>query len=257
MIIDAHVHLPTGEAFHSLVEKKEKLIDEMVRNHVDKCVLIADSWTESEIGSTEECAGLFAADTSGNVFVVGGISPFVAFRQQLSRIRHYLEQKQLVGIKLYTGHEEFYLTDERLADVYALAIRYRVPVLFHSGWDNCRFGDTDAAASVAERYPDLKLVCCHCWYPDIMKCRGMIGYPNLFFDLSSVADNPTMKDSIGAEVRGLILSVPDRVIFGSDAFGCSMPQHLAFLRGLHLPSGIEQKLLGQNAARLYGIPAGG
>ena len=51
MIIDAHVHLPAGEPFRSLRAKKEKLLQAMECNHVDKCIVIADSWPESEIGS--------------------------------------------------------------------------------------------------------------------------------------------------------------------------------------------------------------
>ncbi|MBO4836677.1 MAG: amidohydrolase [Clostridia bacterium] len=253
MIIDAHVHLPTGDAFRSLRAKKEGLLREMERSHVDKCVVIADSWPESEIGSTEECVSLFSEGRSDNVYVVGGISPLAAFSEQFQKICRYLEQKRLVGIKLYTGHEPFYLTDERLDKVYLLAVRHQVPVLFHSGWDNSRYGDTDAAGAVAERYPDLKLVCCHCWYPAIHKCRGMIRFPNMFFDLSSVADDPAVMGSVCAEVRDLILSVPDRVVFGSDAFGCSMSRHIAFIKELRLPQEIERKVFARNAAVLYGL----
>ena len=255
MIIDAHVHLPTGDAFRSLDEKKEGLLREMERSHVDKCIVIADSWPESEIGSTEECVSLFSLGCSDIVYVVGGVSPLKAFSEQLQKIRRYLEQKQLVGIKLYTGHESFYLTDERLEEVYLLAVRHQVPVLFHSGWDNSRYADTDVAGTVAERYPDLKLVCCHCWYPAIRKCRGMIRYPNVFFDLSSVADDPALLGSVCAEVRDLILSVPDRVVFGSDAFGCSMSWHVAFIREMHLPQEIERKVFARNAAALYRLEA--
>lgn len=48
---------------------------------------------------------------------------------QLEKLKDYLDKKLVVGIKLFTGHEEFYLTDERLKEVYELVIQYNVPVL--------------------------------------------------------------------------------------------------------------------------------
>lgn len=62
-------------------------------------------------------------------------------------MKHYLDKKLVVGIKLFTGHEAFYLTDERLKEVYELAIQYNVPVLFHSGWDNSQYSDAMLVAS--------------------------------------------------------------------------------------------------------------
>ena len=61
-----------------------------------------------------------------------------------------------MGIKLFTGHEAFYLTDETLKDVYELAIQYNVPVLFHSGWDNNQYSAVMLMAEVAKQYPELK-----------------------------------------------------------------------------------------------------
>ena len=226
----------------------------MDKNHVDRCVVIADSWPESEIGSTDELVELFLMDE--NIFIVGGISPCKNFSEQLKKLDEYLNEKKIVGVKLYTGHEEFYLTDDRLKDVFGLAIRYHVPVLFHSGWDNAQYGDADIAEAVLREYPDLQLVCCHCWYPEISKCRKLIKYPNLAFDLSSVADDADVLDRIKDDVKLLIESVPDRVMFGSDSFGCSMEAHIRFIKDLDLPEETECKVLAENARRIYALPTG-
>ena len=47
MIIDAHVHLPVEEASDSLQQKKDKLLQELKKNKVDKCIVISDSYFES------------------------------------------------------------------------------------------------------------------------------------------------------------------------------------------------------------------
>ncbi|HPY83563.1 MAG TPA: amidohydrolase family protein [Ruminococcus flavefaciens] len=253
MIIDAHLHLPVGEKFRTLQEKKEKLLAEMNENRVDKCIVIADSWPESEIGSTDELTDLFPVTEEQRVLVAGGISPDVSFRESLSKLNGYLDRRQIVGIKLYTGHEKFYLDDERLSEVYETALRYNVPVLFHSGWDDAQYGNADLAEKVLGKYPELKLVCCHCWYPHIQKCMKLIKYPNMFFDLSSVADDADTQNDIADSVMTLIEKVPDRVIFGSDSFGCSMKEHIRFIGSLDLAPETKQKIFYDNAKRIYQI----
>lgn len=249
MIIDAHVHLPVGEEFPSLQAKKERLLQELKKNQVDRCIVIADSYMDSPIGTTEECVKLFEDCTE--VSVVGGISPFVEFSVQLEKMRVYLEKKKIVGMKLFTGHENFYLTDERLEEVYALAIQYDVPVSFHSGWDNPQYSDVGVAEAVLQEYPTLKMVCCHCFYPHIDKCIQLVKYPNLYFDISSVADDEGILEQMKKQIMRLICLAPERVMFGSDAFGCSMEKHLAFVRGMHLPPDFQHKIFQENAKRLF------
>ena len=253
MIIDAHVHLPTYSSLRSFQEKKERLLLEMQKNGVEKCIVIADSWPDTEIGSTAECMTLFPKDNSDGVYVVGGISPDVDFDDQLELIRRGIEQKALVGIKLFPGHERFFLTDRRLDPVYDLAVETGTPVLFHSGWDCSQFGEVEVAIETAKRYPDLRLVCCHCWYPLIHSSVFALPYPNIFFDLSSVADEPERWKQVGRSVRELIDSVPDRVMFGSDAFGCSMEQHIKFVKDLGLSKETEDKIFAENAKMIYSL----
>ena len=251
MIMDAHVHLPVGDGCDSLQQQKEKLLREMKKNQVDKCIVISDSYLESTIGSMDECVELFMR--TQNVYVVGGISPLVAFGPQLLKLKDYLDRKMVVGIKLFTGHEDFYLTDERLGEVYNLAIQYHVPVLFHSGWDNSQFSDAALVAEVARQYPELRLICCHCFYPAIEKCQGLTEYVNVFFDISSVADDEAIWAAMKEKVKQLVEAVPERVIFGSDYSGCSQTAHVQFVKELGLNAEAEAKVLCGNALQAYAL----
>lgn len=251
MIIDAHVHLPVGEGMDDRIAQRETLLAEMRRNGIDGCIVIADSETESVIGTNEECIGLFAEDA--DVHVVAGISPEIDYRNRLDQCAGWLAEGGAIALKLFTGHEAFYLNDPRLDAVYDLAGRYDVPVLFHSGWDNAQYGDALLSAEVARRRPGLKLVCCHCWYPQIEKCMPLTGLKNVYFDLSSVADDSAVLPEIADKVRALIVAAPDRVLFGSDYSGCSMAAHLEFVRKLGLSADIEEKVLSGNAKALYRI----
>lgn len=166
-------------------------------------------------------------------------------------MKDYLDKKLVVGIKLFTGHEEFYLTDERLREVYELGIQYNVPVLFHSGWDNIQYSDVKLVAEVARQYPELKLICCHCFYPEIEKCQLLVEYSNVYFDISSVADDKTILENMEVRIKELIEMVPERVIFGSDCFGCSQMDHVQFVRKLELSEKVETKVFYGNSIQIY------
>lgn len=250
-MIDAHVHLPMGDGMDNRAAQRLRLLNEMRTNGISGCIVIADSETQSVIGTNEECIALFAEDA--NVHVIAGISPDIDYVNQLAKCEGFLADGSAIALKLFTGHEVFYLTDERLDAVYELAERYDVPVLFHSGWENAQYGDAQYAAQVAGKRPGLKLVCCHCWYPQIEKCMPLTGLKKLYFDLSSVADDPAILPEISEQVRALIAAAPDRVLFGSDYSGCSMAAHLEFVSNLGLPKGTEEKVLSGNAKTLYRI----
>jgi len=251
MIIDTHVHLPVGEGCNSLQQQKEQLLQELKRNQVSQCIVISDSCLESSIGSMDECVELFRE--TENVAVVGGVSPFFEYPMQLIKLKNYLDEKLVVGIKLFTGHEAFYLTDKNLEMVYELAIQYDVPVLFHSGWDNSQYSDVMLVAEVARKYPELKLVCCHCFFPELEKCMHLMEFKNIFFDLSSIADDISNKVRNAEIVKRIIDIAPERVVFGSDFSCCSQKEHIEFIKELKLTKNIEDNIFWRNAKAIYSL----
>lgn len=250
MSIDAHVHLPTAPELDTRQKQKRRLLAEMRENGVEKCLLIADSWQQSDIGNNQECLALFA-DTP-EVSVAAGVSPLVDFDRQCRALAAWLEEGRVPGIKLYPGHEDFPLTAPALERVYLLAQRYAVPVLFHSSGG--RFpgrGTPEEAAAVLQRHPGLTLVCCHCFAPHVESCLPLLRYPNLYFDISSLADTPRLAEQAGRPLLELLCRAPDRVMFGSDYAACSQREHLRFARSLPLDGAAMQALLGRTARRLY------
>lgn len=251
MIVDAHVHLPVYDGLGTLSEKRTRLLADASRDGVDFCVLISDSELESDIGSMKDCVRLFSG--SARVRVVGGISPLIDYEAQLELLRGYLASGDVVGVKLFPGHEKFYLSDPRLAPVWRLAMENAVPVLFHSGWENSFYASPKEAETVLRAWPGLKLVCCHCFYPEINWCFQLIRYPDLMFDLSSVADDPQITERIIPDLRRLIALCPDRVMFGSDYASCERGPHLALIEKLKLSEQIREKVMYRNACGIYRI----
>ena len=162
-ITDAHMHLPVD--FETLSERRDALLSEMHENGVCRGVVISDSEFESRIGSLADCAELFRE--TPDIAVIGGISPYIQYEKQLTVLENYIADGTVAGIKLFCGHEPIYLNDPVLAPVFALAEKYTVLVLFHSGWENAQYTAPEIILETAERHPQVAFVCCHCCYPHL------------------------------------------------------------------------------------------
>ena len=250
MIVDAHLHLPWQEP--DLNAKKDRLMAELEKNGVSGGVVIADSELESVIGSVAECVELFRGGEK--IKVVAGISPLISFEGQLRLCRELLDRGDIAGLKVYTGHEELYCTDSSLFPVYDLAAEYRVPVLFHTGWDNSHYAAPERMKALAESRPQNIFVYCHCFYPNTEKCFEVLGdCGNVMFDTSSLADSEEHIHAIASSLERAIESMPHRIMYGSDYGSCDMGAHIRFAERLHLSEAQRRLFMSENAAGLYGI----
>lgn len=250
MIIDAHMHLPTDEI--GWENRKKKLLEEMKRNGIDAGIIISDSETESEIGSTDDCVELF--ENCPRIFVAAGISPYIDYENQLQKTEQYCREKRIVGIKIYCGHEPIFIDDDILTPVFRLAARFSVPILFHSGWDNAQYAEPERVKRVSDLYPAIKYICCHCFYPKIERCFDLLkDCGNVFFDLSSIADSPERNPEMKKILEMYIPRMPARFLFGSDYASCDQRAHIEFCRNLCLSDENRKKLFYENAERIYSL----
>ena len=248
MIIDSHLHLPAD--FPDFPAKRDALMAELQRNGVSRGIVIADSETESVIGSVRDCTELFRGNSA--VRVVAGISPLIRFGEQLHLCRSLLAAGEIIGLKLYTGHESFYCTDPVLTPVYELAAEFSVPVLFHTGWSNAQYAAPKEMKKLAMRFPQNTFVYCHCFYPFLNQCFAELGEcGNVCFDISSVADDPEIIPQIQKAVEAGISEMPERFLFGSDFGSCSQRAHLDFAAALDITAEQRALLMCGNACRVY------
>jgi len=245
-ITDAHMHLPVN--YQSFPEKRDALLREMQKNGVSRGVIISDSELESSIGSLTDCAALFSGHA--DIAIIGGISPYIQYETQLKVLKTYLSDGTVVGIKLFCGHEPIFLNDPVLNPVFDLAAKYTAPVLFHTGWDNAQYTAPHIIRETAEKYPAIKLVCCHCCYPALTACfEALLPVPNVFFDISSIADSDP--NAFKKTLDRAINKAPERFIFGSDFGSCDQKAHLDFARALQISDRDRSLLMNGNAEHLY------
>lgn len=251
MIIDAHMHLPVG--YPDLESKRSKLLSDMKNDNVDIGIVISDSELTSEIGSMDDCAELFKPGYP-NVFVAAGISPYINCKEQLIKLRRYLAEKRVIAVKIFCGHEPIYIDDEIIKPIFEVACEFDVPLMFHSGWDNAQYAAPDRVRTAALAFPMLKFVCCHCFYPEIEFCFDTLkDFPNVYFDLSSIADDADHIPTTKAALEKFIPQMPERFVFGSDYAGCDRKQHIDMCVGLDVPAEYKTMLFCSNARRLYRI----
>ena len=248
MIVDSHLHLPVDPP--DFPAKKQALLGEMKRNGVDRGIVIADSEPESVIGSVRDCAELFRGDAV--IKVIAGISPLINFEEQMRCCRELLESGDIIGIKLYTGHETFYCTDSSLLPVYDLAAEFRVPVLFHTGWDNNQYAAPEKMQKLAVKRRENTFIYCHCFYPDTEYCFEVLREcENVYFDTSSLADDAGKCGQIRKSLEKAIKKMPGRFIFGSDFGSCSQSAHLRFAESLDITAEQRELFMHGNAEYVY------
>ena len=155
---------------------------------------------------------------------------------------------------MWNCSEAFSCTDEILTPVYDLAAAFQIPVLFHSGWDNPQYSAPDKMKILSQNRPQNQFVYCHCFYPNLAVCFDTLkGCQNVFFDLSSVADEPRLLPKFKQELETAIAEMPHRFIFGSDFGSCSQKAHLDFAADLDITPQQRDLLMYGNARAIYAI----
>ena len=95
-------------------------------------------------------------------------------------------------------------------------------------------------------------VYCHCFYPEAVQCFDTLtDCENVYFDISSVADDPEKLPQIKLAAEAAIRRIPERILFGSDFGSCSQRAHLDFAASLEIPAAQREMLMHRNACTLY------
>jgi len=252
MIFDAHLHLPCREDCLTFGDKRQRLLNDLTVAGVDGGIVIADSELLSVIGTTEECIDLFAG--SENIFVMAGISPLINYKARLCALDKLLSARKAVALKLYPGHEAYYMDDARLTSAFALCEKYDVPLVVHTGGNapQSQYSHPHYLACIAGDHPSMRIVICHLCWPNIDLCyETTAAYPNIYYDISSLAHEAGLLEKTIASLRRIAETHANRMIFGSYYGACSIEDHIHLVRSLGVNKREERMILADNALALY------
>ncbi len=237
----------------------------MQRNGVDRAIVIPDNKEgQPDIAGLDTAQALI--NDSDPLALLGSPNVLAGRAEDTDRYERLLENRTIHGLKFFPGHEPYYPTDERCLPFYAACEAKRLPVVFHTGANS---GDPDAAGyndpryivEVALKYPSLRIVITHYFWPRLEYCYEVTrDTPNIYLELAATADDEVVEASGGiGVVRAVIAQTirdrPDQVMFGSDWPMCRMQAHLDLVNSLDLDRATRNKVLDENAAALYDLPA--
>ena len=224
-------------------------------------ILIPDNGP-SEIGDVPTCLGL--AQGVSELFVMGTIDIETQGTDWIKNLATMARQRQIVGMKIFPGHDPIYPTDPRLAPVYGLCQASGMPAVIHTGWNSghpeaAEFNDPKYIVQIAEQYPSMKTVIAHFFWPEVEYCHDVThGCPNIYYDTSGLADEEVVAATGLSRIQAILVKTlqedPKRVVFGSDYAMCDRRDHIKMIEELPVTEDVRQGVFWRNAAELFNLP---
>lgn len=272
-IIDNHVHLsrkPKSEA------NLKNLFASMNRNMIDIAIALA-AYFPRKSGTITNSEILSLIGEAHNVLVFGSLDAEHDLESGIRELESLLVEEKIFGIKIYPGYQFIYPSDKKLEQVYELALKFNVPVMFHSGlvYRNTgmmKYTDPYSVDEVATNFPDLRIVISHLGDPLIAEAVSVAHKnPNVWLDISGLVSNTTksrdrqekwrkknvslMKQKIANAI--IELSGVEKIIFGTDWPISSHEAYLALVgqleEELDLNKTEERQMMSGNMLRILGI----
>jgi len=226
MAIDNHTHIYNEQIYKDYFKK--------AKGRVSKAFVMAD-WKEDWKGLIDFCSG------KEDLFLLGTIRIGDSMESQLDNLEKLLEEKKIIGIKLYPGYFHFYPSDQRVFPVAELCQKYGKPLVFHSGdvFDPenkavLKYSHPLYVGELAVRYPGCKMVISHFGFPYFLAAANVVDKnSNVFTDISGTIDelgskkaNKEIIKQYAADLKRAFAYFPDvkeKTMFGTDYCGEHTP----------------------------------
>lgn len=185
--------------------------------------------------------------------------------QAPEQVEAHLRRENCVGVKLYPGYEEKYISDPEYRPIYELARTYGKPVAVHTGMTamphaKLKYSHPLTLDEVAADFPDVQLVMCHMGNPFLADAAAVLEKnDNVCADLSGLLEGYTDLDryfqrqtGYADMLRGWIRYVDhvDKFLFGTDFPAVNVQNYIEFIQRI-LPEEEWDKVFFENANRVY------
>ena len=240
-------------------QAKELCLDDLKKDQVKYAILIADNISDSVIGDVPTCLRL--VEDTPELFLIGTIDIENQGKEWVKKLENLIEQKQIVGMKIFPGHDPIYPNDPRLNSVYDLCQAKDIPMVIHTGINPgqpevAKYNDPKYIVEVIERYPELKIVIAHLFWPEVEYCYEITHqYPNIYYDTSGLADEELIEATGFDKIQDVILKIlksdPKRVVFGTDYAMCNRQDHINMINKLPISEEVKEDIFWRNAVELF------
>jgi predicted TIM-barrel fold metal-dependent hydrolase len=262
MKIDCHLHLPVREELSSLSDQKDCLLNQLKANSIEYGIVIPDNVGDSPIGNLHQCIDLFRDEK--HIFLMASVNIIDAQQSRVQEFNGLFKNREIVALKIFPGHDEHLPNDDRLIPFIELCLTYEAPFVIHTGQnignsEAAKWNDPKYIVKMADNYPQLKIVICHYFWPDVQYCYELTrGYENIYFDISGLADVQVVRivgmRKIKETLENTISDNPESVLFGSDFGGSDIHSHIQLIESLDISSELREMIFSKNVRNLFLLP---
>lgn len=260
--VDAHCHIYPEkiaaraicgtDTFYGLHSLKNGIVGDMIKEGseqgIDRFVVQSVASTPRQVKSINEFIAREEAEYKGILTGLGTLHPD---SEDIEGDFEHLCELNLHGVKLHPDIQSFRIDDKKCMKIYELCQSHGLPILMHTGdyrYDN---SNPERLLPVLKAFPSLTVVGAHLggWSVWDEAAKKLSGFENLYVDTSSsfgFLTNEKMKELI------LAYGV-DKVLFATDYPMWDAADELKRLLSLGFTDTEYEKLLGKNAAKVFGI----
>lgn len=277
--VDAHVHLSDARARAAKPARTAQMaryfgresqvvpVEEMADAYRRRSMMaIIMNSTDVSVTGQEPVPNDHIADVvraHPDVFLGFGVVDPRSGAPAVREIRRCKEELGLIGIgELNPARQHFFPNDREFYPVWEAAVEVDLPILFHGGYAaagsgtpgglgvKLRYAQPMYLDDVAADFPALNIICAHPSWPWESEALAVtLHKANVHLDLSGWAPK-----YMSTEVRQYVNSrISDKVLFGSDWPGLDPDRWLAEFDALGFKPEVRQKVLLDNAKRLFGL----
>lgn len=261
LIIDAHAHAfpdavaeravpllaQEGHVKAHLDGKVDSLMRSMDRAGIAVAVICSIATKPEQFGPILKWSKAIASD---RLVPLGSVHP--SDPDAVAHIRE-IREAGLRGVKLHPYYQNFDLDEERLMPIYEAIAECGLVLVSHTGFDvafpRVRKCDPARIVAVTRRFPALKFVATHlgAWEDWDAVSEQLLG-SSLTMEISCALESLPPE-----RARAMLMAHPaDRLLFGTDTPWNDQGEVIERVRSLGLPPDRLNRLLGGNAAALFG-----
>ncbi|WP_313800524.1 amidohydrolase family protein [Cytobacillus sp.] len=274
-IIDAHVHFSNIQSFHQTAKELSFVdysFDGFVKeyNEANVALSIAMGVTEtSGMGFPDYDAATpmgidLARAIPEKMVYCPGINPYDLNERTFEKLELEIQNPRAVGIKIYLGYYPFYAYDEVYEPVYALAQKYQLPIVFHTGDTYSERGLLKYAHpltidEVAVKHRKIKFMMAHFGDPWTLTGAELIyKNSNVYADLSGLIVGTEKELKKHSESRfldhlrhALVFSDSyDKLLFGTDWPLAPIGPYIQFIKAL-IPEQYHEDVFYNTAIKVF------
>lgn len=269
-IIDCHTHIGGfgGIAKELAAKSVEDLIRSMDEADIAISLVIANNIKGGEEGTiSEEVVEEVQKFPNRLRAIVNLDFPRLTEGDYGKSLLRMLESKWAVGLKLYSGYQQYDRLDEQITPFYDLCQVRSIPVIFHTGYlAEGVSGDREDAhprviVDLAKKFPKLTIIAAHFGNPWIKECGEIMReYQNVYADLSGYfTELQPISEKERQEFHGDIEKLKEaagglnKCLFGTDWWLYSQKEYKEALESLPLSEKERELLFYENARRIFNL----